>query len=51
VRAKSQWTPAGSLLWLIAAVLASLVVCSLSKPAAEPPDVTEEVEIEVELSE
>lgn len=48
MRAKSQWTPGGSLLWLIAAVLASLVVCSLSKPAAEPPDATEEVEIELE---
>ena len=47
MRAKSQWTPGGSLLWLIAAVLASLVVCSRSKPAAEPPDVTEEVEIEL----
>jgi len=35
-------------LWLIAAVLASLVVCSLSKPAAEPPDVSKEVEIQLE---
>ena len=51
MRAKSKWTPGGSLLWLIAAVLASVVVCSLSKPAAEPPDVTEEVEIELESME
>jgi len=47
VRAKSQWTPGGRLLWLIAAVLASLVVCARSRPAAEPPDLTEEVEIEL----
>ncbi|MBT8451158.1 MAG: hypothetical protein KJO40_04235 [Deltaproteobacteria bacterium] len=47
MRAKSQWTPGGSLLWLIAAILASLVVCSRSKPAAEPDDVAEEVEIEL----
>ena len=51
MRAKSQWTPGGSLLWLIAAILASLVVCSRSKPAAkpaaEPADVNEEVEIEL----
>jgi hypothetical protein len=34
-------------LWLIAAVLASLVVCSLPKPDAEPRDGTEQVEIEL----
>ncbi|MGB3052760.1 MAG: hypothetical protein WBB42_17290 [Polyangiales bacterium] len=51
MREKSKWTLGGSLLWLIAAVLASLVVCSLSKPAAESPDVTDEVEFEPELIE
>jgi len=38
-------------LWLIAAVLATLVVCSQSEPAAEPPAATDEVEIELELIE
>ncbi|MGB9341452.1 MAG: hypothetical protein WCB63_19585 [Polyangiales bacterium] len=51
MRAKSKWTPGGLFLWLIAAVLASLVVCSQSAPAPEPRPATDEVEIELELVE
>lgn len=51
MRAKSKWTPGGILLWLIAAVLATLIVCSESPREATPPAATDEVEIEVEVVE
>jgi hypothetical protein len=51
VRAKSKWTPGGLFLWLIAAVLASLVVCSQSAPDPERLPAGDEVEIELELVE
>lgn len=37
MRAKTKWTPGGILLWLIAAIVATIVVCSQSPPASEPP--------------
>jgi len=51
VRAKNKWTPGGIVLWLIAAVLATLIVCSQSPPTAPPLPATNDVEIEVELVE
>jgi hypothetical protein len=38
-------------LWLIAAVLATFIVCSQSRPVSEPPPVADDVEVEVELIE
>jgi hypothetical protein len=38
-------------LWLIAAALATLIVCSTSRPASVPPAATEEVEFELDLPE
>ena len=51
MRAKSKWTPGGILLWLIAAVVATLVVCSQSRTPTEQPAASDEVEIELELIE
>ena len=51
MRAKNKWTPGGIVLWLIAAVLATLIVCSQSPPTAPPLPATNDVEIEVELVE
>lgn len=51
MRAKSEWTPGGIVLWLIAAILATLVVCFGAEPeSAEPeadPDRSIELEVEV----
>jgi len=38
-------------LWLIAAVLATLVVCSQREPANEPPAASDDEEIELEIVE
>jgi len=51
VRAKSKWTPGGIVLWLIAAIVATLVVCSQSRPESGEPAVTDELEVEVEVVE
>ncbi|MDH3817752.1 MAG: hypothetical protein OES21_04010 [Myxococcales bacterium] len=51
MRAKSKWTPGGIVLWLIAAALATLIVCSRSEPASAPPPAMDDVEVEVELVE
>lgn len=51
MRAKSQWTPGGIVLWLIAALVATLIVCSQSQPASAPPTATDDVEIEVQVTE
>ena len=48
VRAKSKWTPGGIVLWLIAAAVATLIVCSLARPASAPPSVADDVEVEDE---
>lgn len=49
MRAKSQWTPGGIVLWLIAAILASLVVCSQLPSDTADPAPADEIEFEVEL--
>jgi len=46
MRAKSQWTPGGIALWLIAAVLATFIVCSETK---EPSPSGAPIEVEVEV--
>jgi hypothetical protein len=50
MRDKSQWTPGGIVLWLIAAILATLIVCTERDPEPEPPPgAPVEVELEVEI--
>jgi hypothetical protein len=44
VRPKTEWNPGIIALWLIAAILATLIVCSKKQPALEPPAETIEVE-------
>ena len=44
MRPKTQWNPGIIALWLIAAILATLIVCSKKQPALEPPAETIEVE-------
>jgi hypothetical protein len=51
MREKSQWTPAGVVLWLIAAILATLIVCTQTKPAQKPEQASDEVELEIEIIE
>ena len=51
MRAKSQWTPGGMALWLIAAILATLVVCSQIRPTPEPSPSEGEIEFEFEVAE
>lgn len=48
MRAKSQWTLGGVTLWLIAAILATLVVCSQTASDPRLPGESSEVELEVE---
>ncbi|MFW2390260.1 MAG: hypothetical protein ACN4G0_18130 [Polyangiales bacterium] len=48
VRAKSKWTPGGISLWLIAAILATVIVCSQSEPPGEVPSPSHEIEFELE---
>ena len=47
MRVKSEWTPSGVVLWLIAAIAATLVVCS--QRSAAPPASSEAPEPEVEF--
>jgi hypothetical protein len=47
VRKKSQWTAGGIVLWLIAAILATLIVCTRIEPDPEPPSASGEVELEI----
>ena len=48
MRTKSQWTPGGIVLWLIAAILASLIVCNETEPDEKRGLPPAEVEFEVE---
>ena len=48
---KSQWTPAGIVLWLIAAILATLIVCSRTEPDRKPAQAADEVQLDVEIVE
>lgn len=47
MRAKSQWTPGGITLWLIAAILATLIVCSEAPNEPQHRASGDEIELEV----
>ena len=47
MREKSQWTVGGIALWLIAAILATLIVCTRFEPEPEPPGRSDEVDLEI----
>jgi hypothetical protein len=51
VRVKSPWTPGSIALWLIAAILATLVVCSQVPPAPKPSAGAGGAEVEVQIVE
>jgi len=51
VRAQSKWTATGIVLWLIAAVAATLFVCSEKGPPPETASTPQGDEVEVELLE
>lgn len=51
MRVKSPWTPGSIALWLIAAILATLVVCSQVPPAPERSAGAGGVQVEVEIVE
>lgn len=50
-RTRSQWTLGGIGLWLIAAILATLIVCTQTRPADRPAASSADAEIEVEVVE
>jgi len=50
VRVRSKWTPGGMALWLIAAIVATLVVCNGSKPR-QPTTSNPGAAIDVEIVE
>ena len=49
MREKSQWTPGSIALWLIAAILATLLVCTRAEPKTEPSRAPGGVELDVEI--
>jgi hypothetical protein len=51
MRAKSQWTSGGIVLWLIAGILATLIVCGRTEPDPESAGTAREVELDVEIVE
>jgi hypothetical protein len=51
MRINTKWTPSGIVLWLIAAIIATLVVCSQAPPPDTRPEMPAEVEFEVETIE
>lgn len=51
MRVESKWTPRGILLWLIAAIAATLIVCSQLPTAPEPEAPTGEFELDVDIVE
>jgi len=51
MRVSTKWTPSGIVLWLIAAVVATLVVCNKAPPPDARPEVPAEIEFEVETVE
>jgi hypothetical protein len=50
MRTRSTWTPGGIALWLIAAILATLVVCTRADDE-EPPFTSPEPPVEFEVLE
>jgi len=51
VRPQRKWTASGVVLWLIAAVAATLFVCSETGPPSETAATPEGDEVEIELVE
>ena len=51
MRINTKWTPSGIVLWIIAAIIATLVICSQAPPPDARPEVSDEVEFEVESTE
>jgi hypothetical protein len=49
MREKNQWTPGGVVLWLIAAILATLIMCTQTDSKPKPSEGPGEVELEVEI--
>ncbi|MEM8609897.1 MAG: hypothetical protein AAGF92_22585 [Myxococcota bacterium] len=49
MRVNAKWTPSGMILWLIAAGIATLVVCRGAREAEPPRPAPTEVEFEVEM--
>ena len=47
MRTKSKWTPGGIALWLIAAILATVIVCSEAPPKPDEIAPADEVEVDV----
>ena len=51
MRTKSQWTPGNIALWLIAAILATLIVCSDAPRRSDDLAPTDVVEFQVQRAE
>ena len=51
MRVSTKWTPSGIVLWLIAAVVATLVVCNKTPPPDARPVMPVEIDFEVETIE
>ena len=49
MRAKSQWTPGGIVLWLVAALIATVLVCSERRSGSGRLG-SDEVKLEVDVS-
>lgn len=49
MRPKSQWTPGNVVLWLIAAIAATLIVCSQLPSASRPPPEGDGENLDVEI--
>lgn len=51
MRVNTKWTPSGIVLWLIAAIVATLVVCSKAPPPDSESEGPVEIDFEVETVE
>ncbi|HSN82320.1 MAG TPA: hypothetical protein VLS88_07050 [Polyangiales bacterium] len=49
MRPKSQWTPDSIVLWLIAAIAATLIVCSQLPSASGPPPEEDGANLDIEI--
>ena len=50
MRVNAKWTPSGLLLWFVAAVVATFVVCVGAKPEPPTQEPPTEIEFEVQTS-
>ena len=50
MRVNAKWTPSGMLLWLVAAVVATFVVCVGAEPEPSRQPLPAEVEFELETA-